>query len=321
MLIPNSYNDYVTATGKTMRERTIFKAKQDFVKRAVENPSYCPEAKVNDVEANLLLLSTKSNYKAEAIMFPDENICRGDYVDSGKGLVWLCQDVSEICSWQKKGLLWLCNIDLKWQDFNKNIHSKLCVFDSGAYSTTITGDAKTTILDKKFKVYIPYDEETKTLFIDKRLAIDRRMDSLGNEVLETYKIISLNRVGQNYGHGNHLLEAIVESDTFSPELDNVEMMICDYKKINHPPIQDDTYQIQGRDTIRCGTARNYELVSIKGGEVPPIDWGVTPEVDSSVSKNILTIRVEKDSSLAGQILEICANIEDKQYTTKVEVIN
>ncbi|MBQ0099488.1 MAG: hypothetical protein KBS91_02945, partial [Firmicutes bacterium] len=127
---------------------------------------------------NFVVSKTQVNYKYQISAFPDEELHIGDVIDYNDEK-WIVTETRIGSPLQTVGIMWLCNIELAFQNGTKDIIKRPAVLDAGVYSTTKNGNDEIQYVDKQFKLYLPYDEDTKKLFVDKRIAVDKRYDQHG----------------------------------------------------------------------------------------------------------------------------------------------
>ena len=275
----------------------------------------------NGASQKFVFSATKSSNKYNVVAFPDEDLFAGDIIFF-RGEHWIVLETSLNNPVTKTGIVALCNLNLKFQNGTSDVIEKWAYLDHGVYSTTVSGDSQVQILAKQYNLYIPYDDDTKKIYVDKRIAVDKRYDSGGNQILETYSVTGFNRIERSFGDGSHLLCCELKSSTYSKQNDNLDMMICDY--IN--PSSSDVVSplrvdIIGNSKVRIGDSASYtvlyfdsdgkscdtnkeffmELVLIKlDGNYAPMSIFSTLK---SSSGNI-SFSVPKDESLIGHILTL-----------------
>ena len=127
--------------------------------------------KRNGKEQSFVVSQTSVRHKYQITAYPDEELFVGDVIDYADEK-WIIVETRIGSPLQKTGLMWLCNINLSFQNGTHDIITRPAVLDSGVYSTTKNGNEELQYVDKQFKLYLPYDDDTKKMFIDKRIAVD-----------------------------------------------------------------------------------------------------------------------------------------------------
>ena len=84
--------------------------------------------------------------------------------------------------------------------------------------------------------YVSLDDESRALYIDKRLGISVIYDKNGKEILEAGKIKWIDIKSRNFGEGSHLMVFGINEDPYKPDSDNIAELICDYQE---KPVEDE----------------------------------------------------------------------------------
>ena len=314
------YKSKLYALGDTPHQRQITQAKDDFYREAIKNPAY-HKALRNGVEQDFLITRSETPEKYKIVAFPDDELNVGDEIEVF-GEHWIVYQVRVENTLQKNGIIWLCNHKFRWQNFSPTIIEKWGVLDSGVYSTTIKGEAEVRYKDKQFKIILPLDDETKKLYIDKRLAVDKVYDRFENEILNVYKITGYDSVGESFGAGGHLLILNIRSDEFNRETDNINELLCDYiSGDNNNEIPDGLLScyIEGKNKIRVGSKRIYtayfETENI-GSVVAKWDV-IVPDnsITYLTNDSTLTILIPDKEELIGKSIKIRLTDKDGAYST------
>lgn len=281
MLNWRAYDRILVKNGITAEDRNVTALQETFLRSVENNPGYERGTKRNGVIQPMLFIRSGVQYKINAVALPGDELYPGDLVEVYDEM-WICVETRAMDTIQTTGLLWLCNHEFKWQDFGGTICKAWGVFDSGVYSTTRNGDEQLQYLDKQFKIYLPYNEETKKIFVDKRMAVGEQYDPHGDVVLSVYSITGVDAVSQNYGKNAHLLVLNARSNVYNPATDNAELGICDYVDENVSTGDTEvallSCEIKGKKTIAIGKSNVYEAIFYDGKgaealEVVP-DWAI-----------------------------------------------
>lgn len=296
------YEKLLTARGDSAKDRIANTSIEHFRSVAPRSAGYEPDCKRNGTAQRFLVDRTQTAYKYDFIAFPGESIETGDLIECDGHMFIICEPprvLNEVILVAKG---WLCNLHLRWQNGTKDIFERWCVLDSGVYSTTKTNDDQYSVPDKQFRLYIPYDSDTKKLFVDKRIATDVRYNALGKEILECYAITGYNHIARSYG--GHLMICELRSSLYNEEKDSLTEMICDYVcAADDSESGDGSISISGRKTIRIGTSRSYSAVGVDSNE---ISWRVSDftGVSHTPSNDKITVKVNDDRSLVGKTIRI-----------------
>lgn len=199
-------------------------AREDFLRDAPANPAWMV-AEVRGQKVGMLVkASDDPNVKWFNAPY-DADIKLGDYVILN-GIVWLCTDISDTDDVTLKGRIYECNLNLQFQLGTPEIHSAWGYFDPGVYSTTTHGNQDAHVGYQQFKLMLPYNEYTRQLQRDKRIATEVLYYPDGHRELRCYVITSNDSLGSSFGNGRVLDLKLLEG--LSSKTDNVDLMICDY---------------------------------------------------------------------------------------------
>lgn len=247
------YEHLLMVEGKTEQERAVNHLKEAFLDSVAENPGYESHARRNGIEQPMLFTRSDVQYKANVTVLPGDELFPGDIIEA-YGERWICVETRVMNTIQKTGLIWLCNYEFKWQNFSPEICSAYGVLDSGVYSTTKNGDEQLQYLDKQFKVYLPFNEDTEKIFVDKRIATGYAYDAHGEQIMTVYSVTGVDYTSRSYGKGAHLLILNLRSSAYNASTDNLEYGVCDY--IEQEPIfpcaKKLDCNIKGRGYLRMG---------------------------------------------------------------------
>lgn len=303
------YNRRLQYDGETEQERTVTMMQEAFSRDVENHPGYEAEAKRNGVTQPMLFSRGEVRYKINVTCLPGDELYPGDLVEVYDEY-WICTETRAMDTLQTTGLLWLCNHKFAFQNHTSEIHECWGVLDSGVYSTTIGGDASLAYLDKQFKIYLPYNDETKYIFIDKRIATELLYDQYGDEILAVYKITGVDHTSKSYGQNAHLLILNARSDAYNPSTDNIEHMICDYIDPADDPVRpvDVKCEIIGNAILPIEKSCKYiaKFYRDDGSEADDVTavWstgmlpvGITADVDG----NLLTLIANKKAYVGSKI--------------------
>lgn len=317
------YENKLKAYGETKRDRQLEQAIEDFKREAVGNPAY-QKAKRNGVEEEFLITRSDKTERFKITAFPGNDLCIGDYIEVF-GEVFLVYQVRAQNTLNKTGIIWQCNHLFRWQNFDSTIIERWGILDSGVYSTTIRGEDDVKYKNKQFKLIFPLDEDTRKIYVDKRIAVDVMYDRKGREVLNVYQVTGYDATGESFGKGGHILYLNIRSDEYNDETDNVAERICDYIDPNKDtPIGEGLpCEIVGSSTIRAGAKRKYSAKfydidgNIDTSVIPSWGHSTLPDgITSSIGEdNKITISVKDDVNLIGQEIVLTLTDEEAKYQT------
>lgn len=277
------------------------------------------------------IIATRSNTRqCKVSVLPGNTMCIGDLIYVFNEY-WICMELYTDEYDLTYGELWLCNQVFKYQDGDGKIFQKHAILDDGSYSKG--NDKAIPVTNNTFNCYVSMDDDSKALFIDKRLAIDTIYDENGEQIIDVGKICWVDSKSRNFGKGSHLLVFGLSDDVYNKEKDRIDLMICDY--IVESPKLESTVNlyIEGREKIRIGTGRTYKVFAVdtNGNSTTEgliAQWSVVnPTEGVTLSRNgdyDVTLSVPLDDSLIGSTITIECIDESGAYPDaqkEVEVIS
>lgn len=326
------YEARLTVNGDTERDRVITVAKESFSDQIVDNPAYRGSSKRNGTSQPLVIQAQpKTPYKADIFTMPGGSLYAGDLIEN-EGEHWLVVETNTTNPIQTTGTAWLCNQLFKFQNGTTTIIEKYGVFDDGTYS--LSKDDKIVILKNKTTFYLPYDDDTKFAFVDKRLATNVTYNKSAELELLCWSITSVNIKPNNYGAGSHLLELNVQSSAYDATKDSIENMVCDYisnSSGGSTGVLLPCSITSSRSSIRTGTSYTYVVTFYKADGVTVDNtvaaaWSVSPTIvgiTSTPNGNSITISVANNDDLVGSTFVLSVTDSGGLYNTttyNVEVV-
>lgn len=289
------YDDDVSAT--------IALAKMELREELTSSVNYVRDAKRNGKRQGLIITPSATRYKSEVEALPDDPLYPGDIIEC-YGEHWIVQETRVASPFQTIGVMWLCNLLFRWQNGSSRVIERWGVLDSGVYSTTKDGDEVVMTADKQFKIYLPFDDDTSRIYVDKRLATETMYDKDGNLILGVQEVTGFDSVSRSYGKNAHLLILNSRSADFVPGRDNVAQMICDYISEDVQDAASTTAgTISGRSSIRLGVCRQYTAdFNVLRWELNPFPSGVSLKADGNTAIIMLGVNDE----LVGETLTLTA---------------
>lgn len=311
------------------RSITIDEAVNSFVSGMVDDPAYQKDALING-ENTPILASRTSKYQCSIKATPDTKIHIGDLVEC-LGATWLVMDLFADKVGLINGEMWLCNHVLKFHNNTPDIISAPCVVDNESYRKSNSNDDVRVPLNT-YEIHMSMNDDTRRMYIDKRLSLGVIFSASGEEVLEVYKITGINVKSNNFGEGSHLMSLTVQRDVFDPKVDSLVHEVCDHVLPDDSviyPKPSGQCTLTGRDTIRIGSRRKYtaQFIDYAGKELDDVPAGfdvTAPDaIKYDITGNELTIDVPLDEDLIGSTIIISVFDIDRLYGSfekKVQVI-
>lgn len=256
----DSYKARVKFRGNTVRERTLYHEKRNLTVNAVNSLS-CKDCLVNGVAQKLVIDDGTLPYYKNVKSLPDEYFNAGDYVEWADSM-WLMVS----CDWDKEvytyGKMQQCNYVLKWQNADAEVVERWAVVLSA--SKYNNGEKYNNIIvvgSNQLMVYLPIDDETLKMCADKRLMVDFNTDKP-----KCYDVTRVDTVTMGYdgvaeptydGKGCVLL--VLTETEYNPDVDRVDLMLCDYVDPNDVPVPTTPILITyaGNPSIRIGGRKTF----------------------------------------------------------------
>lgn len=319
----DSYKARVLQRGDTMRERTLFYEKKHIKELAVNSLS-CKDCKVNGVDQKIVIDDGTLPYYKNIKSLPDEYFDAGDYV-TWAGAAWLVVS----CDWDKEvytyGKMQQCNYILKWQNNDAEVIERWSVVMSA--SKYNNGEKYNNIIvvgSNQLMVYLPIDEETLKLKSDKRLMVDFNIESP-----KCYDITRVDTVTMGYDgtaepryDGKGCILLVLTETEINPDVDRVDLMLCDYidpNDIPHPSPINIIYsgapsiRIGGRKTFTAET-ENEVVFSLVNSAL--LDGKLTMEQTG----NKCVVKCANDSALVGATFKVVVAGGGQRSELLVDVI-
>ena len=314
-----TYDYYLTRRGTSDRRQSILSANASFKELASSSPSYQPTAKCNGITKPMLAVR-ESTQICKISLFPEDTMCIGDIVTC-YGENWLVMELYKDEFGLVSGEMWLCNHLFRFQNNSSEIIERYGVVDDGTYSNL--SEKSITTADAKYSIYMPLDEQTEKIYIDKRFSIGTMYDQNQEKILQVMKVTWIDKINQNVGDGSHLLKLQVSNDIYNKETDNLSQMLCNYIDSNEEHINDESKEnteglilINGKETIRIGSSREYtaSLVDANGNSIEEeieLVWTInSTKIEFESNQSTCKITVPFDDSLIGE--EITLSVKDKE---------
>lgn len=303
-------------SGNSLRQEKISNTKQFLKLTFADDPSYQKDGiqifgTENKIYPRLFKRKTVGSTIPQMTIqtLIEESFNRGD-IFLIKDQYWICVDSYVHQESYNQGTIKQCNYLFRFQNFDSTIHEYWGILEN-PYSTTLDNGTIITSPSNKMKVYLPYNEHTKKIFIGKRLMTDIIYDKDGKEVGEVYNVSGFDGKTNYYGD-NRLLVLNLESGIYNDDADNMEEMICNYiANTQVPPVITPELlkcEIVGSDVIKnTGIKRTYTPLFYQSNEVT-VDETITP----AWSVDLLQSQIDKITwATNGRSLEVkCGNYDD-----------
>lgn len=335
----------MTQKGVTYRDRSINITKQNLIDKACNSPSY-KTIVLGENEKGVLVRDTTDPHTKKLILYP-EQIGQNETINVGSILVfkdrpsenpWIVVKVDQDNDVTCNATIEQCNHLFRFQNNTSTILEYWGILKD-PYSSQLETDKFITTRSNKLQGTLPYNEDTKKIFIDKRIYIESVYTDEQKEIPVVYKVTDVNSEISSYGNGK-LLEIKLEFVS-AKDNDSVEQKIADYISSSHPPssvdpVKDLKCEIIGRKEIRIGgSERIYEAVFYSNyGSTPNQDvvakWSLVtlPEFAKNIkmasnSKNSISVKADYVEALVGSKFRVLLTDTDGVYPVfefEVEVV-
>jgi hypothetical protein len=225
------------------------------IARDTQNSVNRKPCKVNGKPRSLLITDDGSLYKCKAISFPGESLDFGDIV-AFDGAAWIVCDNKGNVAFQQVSTLFRCNHTLKFQLPGCGcVFERVCVLDSGNYSTAQKGNSHMQELNRQMRLYARADEAAKRIPIGARLAFGDLWDTRGERALNCFEVTAYDRVSGSRDGKQGYLTLMLGSSQYNPETDSLRLGVCDYRESGGR----EAAGIRGETRVRTGMAYRYAL--------------------------------------------------------------
>lgn len=255
----DAYVARVNQRGDTERERTLYYQKH-YLKNLAVNPLSCKSCLVNGVNQSLVIDDGTLSYYKDVKSLPDEYFNAGDLVGWADSM-WLIVS----CDWDKEvytyGKMQQCNYLLKWQNKDAEIIERWAVVLSASkYNNGQLYNNIIVVGSNQLMVYLPNDSETLKLGSNKRVMVDFNTDAP-----KCYDITRVDTVTMSYDgvaeptyNGKGCVLLVLTETEINPDVDRVDLMLCDYVDPNgipHPSPINIIYS--GSPSVRIGGRKTF----------------------------------------------------------------
>lgn len=304
-------------------EAKIAEAQLRLTRELRHSISYKKEALRNGINQEIILVPHRQvKYKCEIIAFPNDELYVGDIILIDD-LHWIIVETNTTNPIQTSGVAWLCNHLFRFQNHSSKILEYWGVIDDGSYSLPLAGNTQVKFPNNRVDFYLPYNNDTQYIYIDKRIATGTMYDQSGNNILEVYKIEGKKQTLNTYGKGGHLLVLQAVSEQYNAKRDNIYEAICDFisRTIEETQTENESLiKIQGRTQLRTGGTNKYSALM---GTSVDFKWELDTKIDGitmAVKDNIAYITAKDTEDLVGETIILSCRNEANVAKIEIEVV-
>ena len=277
------------------------------------------------VQGNVADTHLKSTERT--VLFPIGAVASGTYMFFDNSF-WLLKGHPGNNKSYEKIVASLCTFKLRWQNKSGDVIERWAYMeDFTKYSSGVISNNNIAVGDNQYGLYLPIDEETKSLKRDMRFAIDFD-DAIEPDV---YTLTNRKVVLNNYQSSNKggTIIFTMSYHVFNKEtdkrvtLDNgKEVWICDYFSPTPSPAPPDetsdlSASISGNTNFKIGYERTYTVVfkDLDGNEIDSVDfeWNIVSGFDDRIEQTVIGNKIKlkvEDDSLVGESFLLGVTVED-----------
>lgn len=228
---------------------------------------------------------------------------------------------------QCKGEITKCNHLLRFQNFDNQICKTWCVINDSLNPRTSSYTVAIVNATGTLQILVPYNEDTKKIYIDKRFVLWEEYDKAGNKIPAVYKVIETRHKTSNYGT-NSIILLTVTRDTYTTK-DSLEYMIADYcsnteNDVAVTPSQE-FCQILGNNNIKLGGVKRTLTAQFDTDRIA--EWTVHSTISSlhyDINNNEIVLWIDSlESELIGDTIIVQLTDSEHKcavYSKELEVV-
>jgi|GEM_PF-1398592 len=306
------------------------KANQESVKRMAQkslgiierNSSASQEEALRNGEPQPMLIVRMKTKEIKITAFVGDELYVGDIVDCFSEK-WLVMEAFTNENGIRYGTAWACNHIFRFQNGTQTVLERHGIIDDGNYITGAKAYTQLPLEQGYYRVYLPLDEDTKKIFVNKRFAIGNTYNERLEPILSVIRAVWIDPKSRCVGDGSHLLSIRMERDVHNAQEDNAEEMVCNYISATAPssdpppgnPDPDNPMLrcvIEGRETVRIGTQRTFTVKVVNEAneavDITGVDFVWTYNSIAGIvftpNGTQLNIQVPLNLSLIGSVIEL-----------------
>lgn len=267
-----------------------------------------------------------TKYHIEAL--PDDSSFKIGNLVEWSNTHWLVTGTYVDDTIQCKGEITKCNHLLRFQNFDNQICETWCVINDPLNPRTSSYTVAIVNATGTLQILVPYNEDTKQIYIDKRFILWEEYDKAGNVIPAVYKVIEARHKTSDYGT-NSIILLTVTRDTYTTK-DSLENMIADYTdtetedNVTVNPSQEHC-QIIGNNNIKLGGVRRTLVAQFDVDSIA--EWTVQSTLQSlhyDINNNEIVLWIDSlESELIGDTVIVQLTDSEHKYmvcTKELEVV-
>ena len=319
------------ASKNTKKDVVNMEIQQSFAAHFADSVDYHDDTLVDGVSQRLIVARNKNvDTEKKIYAFPGETFNLGSMIDCF-GSKWMVKSIDPNDEQYLRGTMELCNKQIFWQDESTlEIVSRWITMDK-PYFSNLDENTATVVSTRMYKIYLPYDNDTCKLHVDKRLMLE-----IINDTPITYKVTSVDVSTGRYMYKGEIKGIIclyVEQDQYNPKTDSKELMICDYIPSQHNTDNPGTgitssISYKGKNELKIGSSFKKFTPNFLDDEGNPMDieakWSVKyleefkDFVQTKVVNNELSIKILPNNVMEGAVIRIELSETDETNKSFIE---
>lgn len=314
----DSYRRRLSAFGKTVREQNI-NFEQLQIKNLAPNSPAFKSTTINDIEQNLMVVRSGEIESKYIYSMPNETFDVGSVVYWNQSH-WLITQKDNDDDIITRGVMELCNREISWQDLDDKEIYKLWATIKKPYYNNLSDSSRITVSNREFKIQMPYTNESSKINIGKRFMLEK----IDGEP-KTYQVTSVDSITDRYDRNGEITGFIninVKQDLYNPQVDNAELMICDYIEPGTEREIETTGEanifFKGSPTVKVGGSIKWFTGSGNG------QWIVNSDFDPEIKfdDDRIGVLVKEDYTLVGKVIELIYDVngDTDKAVLEVEVV-
>lgn len=323
MAATQTYYDYVKEPPRRGLSQEVAEIRSDLAQDMMSSPDYHADAKRNGNQQGFIFTRGGEQHSYNVICLPGDELYAGDEIDAF-GEKWIVMEARADDTTHRTGVMFQCNRCMRFQNFDKEIHERWCYIKASGYSSAFNRDEQIVKSADQMAIYMSYDEATEKIFVDKRLPVSVAYDKRGQMILEVVKVTGVLPFAGTFNTKDHLLMLKVERDLFKPDIDNVELEICDFISEDQRK-QEETEAgscvIIGSSKLRVGKSQTYRAEfckadgTIADGASPLWSMSAEDGVTLSIEDGDAVVSAANDKKLIGGTFILSLSDAEGKYGT------
>lgn len=317
------YQTYIGEAYQSSHSEEIAEIRADLLSDLTESPDFQRDAKRNGVPQPMVFTRGGEDHGYNVICLPGDELFAGDIIDAF-GEKWLVMRARADTTTHKMGVMYQCNKLLRFQNADGQIYERWSYVDVSGYSSSFNSSTKMQSSAEQMVIYLPLDEATEKIYVDKRLALNTAYDRFGRKMLSVLKVTGANPIAESFNGGDHILMLKLERDLYDEEADNLELEICDY--LSSRQHHEDSHPmhlscaIDGRQTLRIGRTGRYKSIFLNDADevsVPIPVWSMVAEEGIQMQEDgrDVLITIPDEEALIGGMIQLSLCADDSRYGT------